>query len=373
MNRLYVKMIGMFFFILFCGGRMQAQFKMMPMPAANGQALSALTEEVIEGWRPFSITKDDDFDAILKHKAEIEKNILSKDTKDKSAAFANAVWAMREAVFYYRDNQSAEVNRKGIQKLLKGMNLKDFTTLHSFEFNVDAYYNAKALAVGITPAQVFGDKKDDLQYKRWKEMLETRDSLMIVNYFGAIRNEFIFKGYTDVLKKLRPLFERYMPEGELKTQVKDLYELKERLEPGKEAPAFTMLDGEKREHTLAEFRGKIVIIDVWATWCGGCIRKLPYFMKVREKYKDRKDVEFITVSIDASGSFEKWKEHRKKHNLMDAINLIAFADKNSFQDDYGIMGIPMYYIIGKDGKFLYSDVPGPGDGFEEIVDEVLGK
>ena len=231
MNRLYVKMIGMFFFILFCGGRMQAQFKMMPMPAANGQALSALTEEVIEGWRPFSITKDDDFDAILKHKAEIEKNILSKDTKDKSAAFANAVWAMREAVFYYRDNQSAEVNRKGIQKLLKGMNLKDFTTLHSFEFNVDAYYNAKALAVGITPAQVFGDKKDDLQYKRWKEMLETRDSLMIVNYFGAIRNEFIFKGYTDVLKKLRPLFERYMPEGELKTQVKDLYELKERLEP----------------------------------------------------------------------------------------------------------------------------------------------
>ena len=309
----------------------------------------------------------------MKHKAEIEKNILSKDTKDKSAAFANAVWAMREAVFYYRDNQSAEVNRKGIQKLLKGMNLKDFTTLHSFEFNVDAYYNAKALAVGITPAQVFGDKKDDLQYKRWKEMLETRDSLMIVNYFGAIRNEFIFKGYTDVLKKLRPLFERYMPEGELKTQVKDLYELKERLEPGKEAPAFTMLDGEKREHTLAEFRGKIVIIDVWATWCGGCIRKLPYFMKVREKYKDRKDVEFITVSIDASGSFEKWKEHMKKHNLTDAINLIAFADKNSFQDDYGIMGIPMYYIIGKDGKFLYSDVPGPGDGFEEIVDEVLGK
>ena len=100
---------------------MQAQFKMMPMPAANGQALSALTEEVIEGWRPFSITKDDDFDAILKHKAEIEKNILSKDTKDKSAAFANAVWAMREAVFYYRDNQSAEVNRKGIQKLLKRM------------------------------------------------------------------------------------------------------------------------------------------------------------------------------------------------------------------------------------------------------------
>ena len=238
---------------------------------------------------------------------------------------------------------------------------------------MDAYYNAKALAVGITPAQVFGDKKDDLQYKRWKEMLETRDSLMIVHYFGAMRNEFIFKGYTDVLKKLRPLFERYMPEGELKTQVKDLYELKERLEPGKEAPAFTMLDGEKREHTLAEFRGKIVIIDVWATWCGGCIRKLPYFMKVREKYKDRKDVEFITVSIDASGSFEKWKEHMKKHNLTDAINLIAFADKNSFQDDYGIMGIPMYYIIGKDGKFLYSDVPGPGDGFEEIVDEVLGK
>ena len=373
MNRLYVKMLGLLFCVVVCCGKVQSQVKEMSMPAANGQALSALTEEVIQGWRPFAINGAESFDAILKQKAEIEKNILSKNTKDKSAALANTVWAIREVFLYYHNNQSAEVNRKEIQKLLKGISLKDFCSLHSLTWNVDCYYATKALTAGFTPSQVFGDKKDDLQYRGWKEILETRDSVLIVNYFGAIRNEFVFKGYTDVLKKLRPSFERYMPEGELKTQVKDLYVLYDRLEPGKEAPAFTMLDGEKREHTLAEFRGKIVIIDVWATWCGGCIRKLPYFMKVREKYKDRKDVEFITVSIDASGFFEKWKEHMKKHNLTDAINLIAFADKNSFKKNYGIMGIPKYYIIGKDGKFLRSDVPGPGNGFEEMVDEVLSK
>ena len=159
----------------------------------------------------------------------------------------------------------------------------------------------------------------------------------------------------------------------MKTEVIDLYMKHDRLEAGKEAPAFTMLDGEKREHTLAEFRGKIVIIDVWATWCGGCIKKLPYFIKVKEKYKDRKDVEFITVSIDDVGSFDKWKKFLEERGYTSGINLIAFARKNPFCDDYGIMGVPKYFIIGKDGKFLSRDVPGPGDGFEEMVDEVLSK
>ncbi len=374
MNCLYVKMLGLLFLVVFCCGKVQSQVKVMSMPAANGQTLSALTEEVIQGWRPFSINGAESFDAILKQKAEIEKNILSKNTKDKSAVLANTVWAIREVFLYYRENQSAEVNKKEIQKLLNKVSLLDFCNLHSLKWNVDCYYATKALVGGFTPSQVFGDKKDDLQYKTWKEVLETRDSVLIVNYFrGVVRHEFHFQGYTDVLRKCRSLFERCMPEGELKTEVIDLYMKHDRLEAGKEAPAFTMLDGEKREHTLAEFRGKIVIIDVWATWCGGCIKKLPYFIKVKEKYKDRKDVEFITVSIDDVGSFDKWKKFLEERGYTSGINLIAFARKNPFCDDYGIMGVPKYFIIGKDGKFLSRDVPGPGDGFEEMVDEVLSK
>ena len=69
----------------------------------------------------------------------------------------------------------------------------------------------------------------------------------------------------------------------------------------------------------------------------------------------------------------KWKKFLEERGYTSGINLIAFARKNPFCDDYGIMGVPKYFIIGKDGKFLSRDVPGPGDGFEEMVDEVLSK
>ena len=131
MNCLYVKMLGLLFLVVFCCGKVQSQVKVMSMPAANGQTLSALTEEVIQGWRPFSINGAESFDAILKQKAEIEKNILSKNTKDKSAVLANTVWAIREVFLYYRENQSAEVNKKEIQKLLNKVSLLDFCNLHS--------------------------------------------------------------------------------------------------------------------------------------------------------------------------------------------------------------------------------------------------
>ena len=51
MNCLYVKMLGLLFLVVFCCGKVQSQVKVMSMPAANGQTLSALTEEVIQGWR----------------------------------------------------------------------------------------------------------------------------------------------------------------------------------------------------------------------------------------------------------------------------------------------------------------------------------
>lgn len=56
----------------------------------------------------------------------------------------------------------------------------------------------------------------------------------------------------------------------------------ERVEPGKPAPAFTMKDAHDKEHSLKDYRGKILVIDVWATWCSGCVAKLPYYVKIAE-------------------------------------------------------------------------------------------
>ncbi|MFR4036801.1 MAG: hypothetical protein ACLTZT_02755 [Butyricimonas faecalis] len=104
MNCLYVKMLGLLFLVVFCCGKVQSQVKVMSMPAANGQTLSALTEEVIQGWRPFSINGAESFDAILSKRL---RRISSKNTKDKSAVLANTVGRF-ERFFCIIGNQSAE-------------------------------------------------------------------------------------------------------------------------------------------------------------------------------------------------------------------------------------------------------------------------
>ena len=79
-----------------------------------------------------------------------------------------------------------------------------------------------------------------MEYEKYKQILESRNSDLILSYFAGIRSDFILN-YTEALKKARPLFEQYMPKGELRQLVMDLYAAKERLSPGKDAPLFNRL------------------------------------------------------------------------------------------------------------------------------------
>ena len=358
MNYWYVNLLGLLFFIFPCSG--------------NAQSRTSLQDEVIKEWNNYSL-EGATVESILKQRAAVEKMILARDKKDEMARLVNQVKAINLVADYYRQHRDAGVNKSALRKVLKGVRFdsREFLALPNLERNINTYFNVKALADGYEASRILGDKRDELEYEKYKQILETRNSDLILSYFAGIRSDFILN-YTEALKKARPLFELYMPEGELRQLVMDLYAAKERLSSGKDAPLFTLIDYKRQEHSLQDFRGKILIIDVWATWCGGCIRKLPYFMKVAEKYKDRADVEFITISIDEEGKFNHWKYSLPRYKLLGVKNLIAFPKSTPFQDDYDIHGIPRYIIIDKDGKIIDTDVPGPGDGFEEFVDKLLG-
>lgn len=110
--------------------------------------------------------------------------------------------------------------------------------------------------------------------------------------------------------------------------------------------------------SLDDLKGKLVYIDIWATWCGPCKKEIPYLEKIIKKYEN-KEIEFVSISVDSPNDYEKWKKMIAEKNL-NGIQL--FAD-NSFKSDfikfYNVNLIPRYILIDKNGRIITSKAPRP--------------
>lgn len=353
----------------------------MPL-GVMGQSGKSLEKEVVELWRNFEISGKDTVKAILNQGEKVKKYIESKDRDNANAFVENGCELMRRLLVYYRipyikDNKVLPVtHRKEIKKWVDAINIysKEFVAGSAFSLRVDQYFDVRALSKGASVDQVFGKEENDkYAYEKYKELLESGNKEVILKYFPYLRSVFMYSGYTPALKRIRPLLEQKMPEGKEKDELMVRFERAERVEPGKPAPAFTMKDASGKERSLSDYRGKILVVDVWATWCSGCVAKLPYYVKLAEKYKGRNDIEFITVSQDRN-----WDDWQKGIVRLKATALTNLFERGSFAEDYNIPGIPLYMIIDEEGNFIISKVSLStiGDhleGLEKLIEEILNK
>lgn len=120
-------------------------------------------------------------------------------------------------------------------------------------------------------------------------------------------------------------------------------------------------------NSLSDFKGKYVYIDIWATWCGPCLREVPALEKLEKDFHD-KNIEFVSISVDdasRSGSAERayksWKNMVSNKNLS---GVQLFSDK-AFQSDfiraYQIDAIPRFLLIDPDGNIVSADAPRPSN------------
>lgn len=138
------------------------------------------------------------------------------------------------------------------------------------------------------------------------------------------------------------------------------------------APDFTLEDYKGKIWHLTDFRGKIVVIDFWATWCGVCIENLPLYAQLGKQYKGDDRIEFITISIDSRSAQKRWMYSLPRFDLMDFVNLISPAkESNAFADTFQVHGVPRYVIIGPDGKVIDDKAPSPHDGLKEYIENLL--
>ena len=139
---------------------------------------------------------------------------------------------------------------------------------------------------------------------------------------------------------------------------------------GATAYNFSLKDTKDHNVSLSDFKGKVVVLDIWAMWCGACLKEMPFFQKVEEHFKDRDDIVFIGLSHDGKGKKETWKGFVAKKGWKN-VQLLSEYDE-SVGKYYKIEGIPRYMIFDKVGKIVTVDAPRPSDPeLKSLIEQTL--
>jgi thiol-disulfide isomerase/thioredoxin len=127
-----------------------------------------------------------------------------------------------------------------------------------------------------------------------------------------------------------------------------------------QAPNFDYENHAGGKTSLESMKGKYVYIDVWATWCGPCRAEIPS-LKALEESMHGKNVEFVSISVDAEKDYEKWQNFVKDQALGGTQ---LYADKSwasDFIKAFGINSIPRFILIDPTGRVLDADAKRPSN------------
>ena len=161
----------------------------------------------------------------------------------------------------------------------------------------------------------------------------------------------------------------YAPLEKFRTERAEAKALKKRMDIGQAAPDFSLPtpDG-KKNLGPKDYRGKFLVIDFWASWCGPCRNEIPVVKKAYDKYH-AKGVEFLSVSIDKDD--KKWREAMDEEKMPWAQVQAPKAGKDIMKD-YQFSGIPFIILLDQEGKIMAKQLRGDAL-LEKIDDAVNGK
>lgn len=142
---------------------------------------------------------------------------------------------------------------------------------------------------------------------------------------------------------------------------KTTFPIYKNLKIGDYAPNFILKGADGKTHRLSEYKGKIVILDFWAMWCGPCKDKMPKIQLLHQNYRS-KDVEVMGILTMNEGAEESAKEHFKSNNYTFKL----LYGNQQLNKDYQLQFLPTVIVVDKKGKIIYlTTKPNPNE-FQDI-------
>jgi thiol-disulfide isomerase/thioredoxin len=194
---------------------------------------------------------------------------------------------------------------------------------------------------------------------------------------GSVKEQLMFNYLrygmkaNEALESVYKLYKSSSQNSDNLSKVTSSYKVLTKLTPGKPSPKFIYENYIGGMTGLEDLAGKILYIDVWATWCGPCLREIPALKSLENDYHN-KNIAFVSLSIDEKKDYQKWRTMIADKELT-GIQLMADNNWNSsFVTSYGIKGIPRFILIDTVGNIINSDAPRPSNPeIRKILDELL--
>ena len=210
--------------------------------------------------------------------------------------------------------------------------------------------NKNFIDASLMKLVVYRDVADELPMQKGKEkdgqkISDWYLSYQLNNEMKKISDKKLLAGFTVKIDSVKTaIYHRALNES-LATLLK--------FGKGDIASDFTAVDLNGNTVSLSSLKGKIIYVDLWATWCGPCLAEMPFFEKLKEKYRSHREIVFVSLSID--DGMELWKNNVAKRNA----DGIQWQISRTKLDAYNIVGIPRTLLIGKDFKMIDMNAPEP--------------
>ena len=271
---------------------------------------------------------------------------------------------------YYRTLQRSDAKNLNADEdfaaFVKSIDLSDNKTV---DFNVRSF----VINWHLDQGQVVEGKEKDIRYLQLAAELISDPAVRNVHLTEYM--DWLLKG--ERVKYMPEIFEKYVSLCTDRAAVDNLREDFEvymnhfKIRNGIMAPDFEMVDVNGNRVRLSNFRGKMVYIDVWATWCAPCRAEIPHVGKLREHFVNDPRIEFISISVDTQ--VKKWQKMVEEEQLPWKQFIVEGGTRSPFYKGYAIEFIPRFMLIGKDGTIVEIDymkpsTPGCAENLKAILD-----
>ncbi|MBV7528743.1 TlpA disulfide reductase family protein [Chitinophaga sp. sic0106] len=189
-------------------------------------------------------------------------------------------------------------------------------------------------------------------------------ALYLTNSLGG------YKTFEALVEAMAP-YQKYLVTDLEKKRYYDYEKSVRKFSAGEAGYNFSGEDTNGKMVAFNDLKGKVVVVDVWATWCGPCKAELPFLQKLEEEMEG-KNVTFVGCSVDEAKDKEKWKQFVKDKDMKGVqIFVNGWSEVTKF---YGINGIPRFMVFDQQGKIVNIDAPRPSTPeLKALIEKLLAK